>query len=392
MQYFTFILALFNPIYASILALIESTKKNTGLLPIISFSLVFATISFCIDPTESYDLYRHYQRIDGLVDVRFKDVFTLDNTNYLIFDTFGWLINEFGLPKQILTATSVFISYLCILLVFNDIKHNHLQDTNKIFRLISFVIMWLSIDFIFLSSGIRNLTANAIVFFYSYNLLLRKNLLRFIIGATIAFFIHPGSIAVTILTFISFKLSRYSVSGRYLSILGLVSIVLNNLVSIFISFIDSLLIKIPGYSSVYLDPEGIWGGGFIKSSSFNEFVANYLLYRLPSYVGMLYLIIIKPKKSSPLYFLTCLFVFALGLTFNFFTIYQRLSAFFLHLFALFIILEYIKKPSRFKFNYIIFYLVALILSSLAAIYANADYLITANEVLYKPLMFLLFKL
>lgn len=392
MQYFTFLLALFNPVYSFLLALYESSKKGTGMLPIISFALLFSAISFCIDPPYSYDLYRHYEKIDKLKGYSFDQIIYSESTNYLVFNTYSWLINKFNLPKQLLTATAVLISYICVLSVFNDVKKRYLQYSSQKLIFISFVIMWLSIDFVFLSSGIRNLTANALVFFCSYHFLIHNNLRRYLVGSTIAFFIHPASSIVALLVVLSSKFFRFYKLGKYLAVSGLILTVFNKVVNVIISYVDTLLLFIPGYSSVYLDTEGGSGGGFIKSSSFNEIVANYLLFRLPSYIGILYLVITKPRKSDPLYFLVCIFVFALGLSFNLFTIYQRLSAFFLHLFALFIILEYVRTPSKLNLNYLTFYLVALIISSFAAIFANYSYLSTANEVLYKPLLFLLFGL
>lgn len=392
MPYFTFFLSLIAPIYASGFALFENTKKNTGLLPIFSFALVFASIGFCVEPSPDYDLYRHYERIDSIQGMSYSDVLSNSLDGYILFNSYAWLLNTLSIPKQFFTATVVFVSYVLVLSVYSDVKKNRLIHSTSTLRLFSFLIFWLSIDFVFISSGLRNLFANSIIFYVGYHLITYKKKHKFLIGAIIAFYIHPASMMPAVMVYFSSSLNIISRYSKSFGITGVLLLFGNKIVSIIIEYIDSFLSNIPGYSSIYLDSDSVWGAAYIQSSSQAEVILNYMIYRLPSYIGMAYIAFHKPKQKDSLYLLLSISVLLLGLFYNFYTFYQRLSAFFLYLFALFIVIEYTRDSSRNNLNFLLAYLISLIIYSIASIYVNRYYLSSAVEVFYKPLLFLIYGL
>ncbi len=169
MSYFTFILSLLNPVYALIFSITGSIKRSSNYLVLSSFALAFALISFSIKPLVELDLYRHYIRIENLLGLSFNKVLDTTDTGYLLFDIYAWLIINLGFPKQIFTASIIFISYMLVLSVYKDIKSNYLQHVRLSTIAVSFLIFWLSIDFVLLSSGIRSIFSNIIVFYVSFH-------------------------------------------------------------------------------------------------------------------------------------------------------------------------------------------------------------------------------
>lgn len=393
MSYFTFILSLLNPVYALIFSITGSIKRSSNYLVLSSFALAFALISFSIKPLVELDLYRHYIRIENLLGLSFNKVLDTTDTGYLLFDIYAWLIINLGFPKQIFTASIIFISYMLVLSVYKDIKSNYLQHVRLSTIAVSFLIFWLSIDFVLLSSGIRSIFANIIVFYVSYYLIFNSRFLLFIFGVILAFFIHPGSLVPSLLISVAILSHRIIKKPKMFVIIGLVLIVGSSIVYNIIEFISSYLVGFSFYSPAYLSQDNTSSGaGSLQARNLNGIFGDFIIARLPGYIAFFYLLLLKNRSKDPLYLTLCLGVLYLGLFFQYFTIYERFNSFFVLLFSLFIIIEYSREPNNFNKLFIIFFSSSLVIYSIFNLFRYYSYLSSAVEVLYKPLFLIVFNI
>lgn len=379
------------PIYTLGFAIIYCTKKYNGYLLLVSVALAFAVFSFAIDPSEDLDLYRHYERIVEIGNLPFQSIISLDNINsgYLLFDIYAWFITNLGLPKEFFTATTVFIAYFLMLSIFKDIKNRYLSYCNRSTIAYSLIILLLSINFIYLSSGIRNILANIIVFYACYHLIFYKKRVLFLINVIIAFLIHPASLIPAMLVLITYTGSWFSKYSKPMVILALLFMLGNKLVGFIISYIDTLASSLPFYSATYLDSDSLWGGGFKEYASLQGWIASYIVDRLPTYISLVYLLIFKPRQKDTLYLLLCVFLLVLSIVFSYQTIFSRINYFYIFAFSVFIIIQYSEDKNSFNRNFMLAYLGSLIIIVMVTSYSFIDYLSTAKEVFYKPLLFIL---
>lgn len=390
MYYLIFLLALLYPLYALPFSINESIKRNSSYLPIISFSLAFGALAFVVEPPYGFDLAHHYNRIDSLRGLEFSDVLQKSNTGYLLFDSYAWFINTIGFPKEFFPASIVFTSYLLIFSVFRNLKLNYLINIKKSILLFVFIMFWQAIDFTFLSSGLRNMFAYTIVFYAIYRLISYNNTILFSILSTVAFFIHPAALIPVALVIPSKFLSQYSRFGKSLVILSILLMLTSKYIVKLVIVLATFFENTSFYSPTYVDSDNKWGAGAIYARNINGIVGEFVLARLAGYIAILYLLFKKPKVNNILYFLLCNISLLLGMFFLYFTLYQRLYSLFILLFGLFITLEYYQYRDKFHRYFFIAFTCALIVHSIYHLYRYSDYIFSAKEVLYKPLMFILF--
>ena len=390
MNFIVFFFSLILPVHAVGLAMLESMKKKTGILPVLSIALAFATISLTLIPPETYDLYRHYERIDSLSRLSFIQAISIAEPGYILFHAYAWLINSLGLPKQFFTASIVFTSYFLVLSVFLDLKVRFLNKEKKQTRLIVFCIFWLSIGFVGIASGIRNGFANIIILYVGYQFIYHNKLGLFLIGSISAFFIHPFAALPALLVFLSKKQSRFSKYGKILVFVAIIFLFLSKYTAYIINLFTPLVEGFSFYKGSYLEVDSKWGGGFAETRSINGLIASFVIERLSFYIAMIYLLINKPKNNNPLYLLLCCFALCLGLLFTFYSFFGRMNLIFIYFFSIYISAEYIINKNKINKVFICLFLGALVLHSTFNLYEYRNFLFSSYELLYKPLPLLLF--
>lgn len=390
MRYLIFIFSLIQPIYALVFAINESAKKKSGYLSLFCIALAFATFAFAITPPIEYDLYRHYERIDSLKELPLNKILEFEEKGYVLFDIYAWIINSLGLPKQAFTFSIVLIAYFLILSIFNDIKRKYLQNASSIYILLSLIIIWLSIPFIGLSSGIRNSFANVLVVYFSYNLIFYKKLIHFLIGALIAFLMHPFGIVAPVIVLLSYKFSRWSSKSKILIIISLLLSLSYKLVELSVEFFLSFLSDLDIFKAVYFEKDGEFGSGFIDSQSLFGVIATVILPRIPLYLAQFYLITLKTKSNDTMYLLLCFLCLFYGFFQSFYVVSARMSEFFILIFSIYLILWQSNSRTRFDRIFLWVYVLSLISYSIARIYDSRFFVFDNFNIFFKPLLFILF--
>ena len=388
MPYLIFISSLIMPIYALGFAMVQCIKKRTTYLPIISISLAFATIGFALSPTEELDLYRHYERIEAVGNLSFQNIIGDLSSGYFLFDIYAWVIKYLGLPKEFFTASVIFVSYFLVLNIFNDLKKKYLSNSNSLTVAYSLIILLLSVNFIYLSSGLRNTFANITIFYACYYLVIYNKKALFFFCTIFAFLVHPASVIPAAIVLTASTSSWLSKFAKPMVILALFLMLGNKAVDIIIGYIDSLASSLPFYSSTYLDPDSTWGGGFREDASLRGWIVAYIIDRLPTYISILYLIILKPKQKNTLYLILCISLLLLSILFSYQTAFSRLNYFYIYIFSVFLILEYSKDKNSLNKYFIFLYFISLLVIMIVTSYSFNEYLSSAIEVFYKPLAFI----
>lgn len=392
MKYFIFILSLVNPIYSLILSINEIIKRKPSYLTICSFALAFAGISWAISPPIEIDLYRHYLRIEYLRGMYFSEVLHRSTPGYLLFDSYAWLLNSIGLPKQFFPASIVFISYILVLSVFKRIKSKKLITVKPSIIALSFLIVWLSIDFVLLSSGIRSTFSSIVIFYFAYQAIYERKFISFILATIFAFFIHPGSLGPSVIVGLSLFFYRYIKTPRIFVYIGIALIFGSQIVNAIANYISIFLNDYSFYSAAYLSQDSSLGAAALQERNLNGIIGEFVIARLPGYVGILYLLLLKHKDKDPFYLILCLGSLYLGLFFQYYVLYERFSSFFVLSFSVFIILEYIRRPNKFNIRFMVLLLISLLAHSIFHLYRYSAYLSTAKDLLYKPLLFIVFNI
>lgn len=390
MPYLVLILSLVQPVLALPLAMYISIKKHSSTIGVFCIALAFATLAFTAIPPDTYDLARHYSRIQSLRGLPLKNVIESSGMGYYLFDTYAWLLNRLNLPKELFPASVIFVLYYLVFSVYNDVKVSFLQNSKPLYIVLVFLGFWLSISYAGSLSGLRNPLANVIIFYLTYRLFFYNNKLLFILGSLLAFFIHPFSIAPAILVYLAYRLSPWFKHARWLIVIGILLSLSTKLISIGIDYISTFLMRFSFYSAAYFDENSEVGGASIESRTLNGLIINVILPRLSIFIAQIYLLTFKSKKNDPLYLLLAMTSLYLGFFASYGVLYGRMAAFFLFIFILFISLEYTKsKNSR---AILIAYVGLLILISLIALFIQYPVFIGSSfpEAIYKPVLFIVF--
>lgn len=392
MPYLVFIASLISPIYTFGLTVLELLKKHTNILPVISFCLAFAMLAGSINPPFGWDLDTHYKQIDALRGLSLSYIIHNSYSGYLGFNVYAWLIIKLGLPKEFFTASIVFFAYLIVVSIFNNLKKSHLMDEKTNYIAIYFLCLWLSIDFIFLTSGIRNSFANILVFLATYLLITYKKHLLFCIFSLLAFAMHPAAIIPILCTLVSVNFSSISRYSRAIAIISVGFIIISNPVNLILGYAEGILSNLSFYKPIYFE-DGKWGSGFTQDRSLIGLIGIYLIARLPTYIALCYVLLKKPvSKNSPLLSLICVLLLYLSLFFSYYTLFDRINAFFLLIFSVYLIKENAILHNQLNRFTIQTYFLALIIYSIYHIYIYKPFIISAIPTIFKPLLFVAFGL
>lgn len=390
MPFFNFIASLILPVYGAIFAIPSAIKENSSRLYLASIALAFATIAFCIDPNEGVDLYRHYLRIESLKGLPFDIAVSNIFSGYFFFDIFAWVINFYDLPKQLFTALVVFTSYYMMLSIGDKLIDGLYNKTNSLIIACSFIIFLLNINYISLALGLRSTFSYVIVFYACFYLIENKKVFKFFAYSFIAFLIHPSSSIPFLIMLIAYLLPGLSKHGKLIVLIAVIFMLLSDLVTPIIQYLDSLASQLPFYKSgAYTDSDSQWGGGFADHASFKGWIATYIILRMPTYLGIFYILVTKVRRSDKLYTAVVLCILYIGLFFGYQTFSSRLTAFYIFIFSFFLVKEQLHASGRFNLYFVLVYLASLLLIWLLNLYSFSDIFSSANEVFYKPLVFIL---
>lgn len=391
MPYLVLIFSLIYPVYALAFAVYLSIKKNSGLLSIFCIALAFATIAFAVNPSFEYDLYRHYERIQSLRGIPLTSVIEGTRPGYLLFDIFAWTINKLNLPKELFTASIVFVSYYLVFSIYNDIKHKYLQETNQLYILLVFLIFWLSISFVGLTSGLRNPFSNIIMLYLCYNLFLKKRVVLYILGSIVSFLIHPFALVLSIFIGFSYILNRFSSKSKILIMFGFLLTLGSQVVTLGIEYITAIFGNLEFFRPSYFDEESEYGGSYATALNLTGYILLILIPKIPIYLAQAYLLFIKPKANNAFYFLLCLISLYMGFFSSYQFLYSRMANFFLLLFVLYIAIYRLNVKKLYNKYFMLIYLLFLFMYSIVSLYRyksfHASYLET---VAFRPLLLIFF--
>lgn len=392
MPYLVLIFSLIQPVLALPFAMYISIKKYSSTIGVFCIALAFAILAFTAIPPETYDLARHYARIESIRGLSLNRVIENSSMGYYLFEIYAWLIHRLNMPKELFPSSIIFVLYYLVFSVYNDVKVSFLQNTKPLYIVLVFLGFWLSINYAGSLSGLRNPLANVIIFYLTYKLFFYNKNVFFILGSILAFFIHPFSIAPAILAFVAYRISPWFKHAKWLIVIGILLSLSTKLVSIGIEYISNFLMRFSFYSGAYFDESSEVGGASIESKTLNGLIIYVIIPRLTIFIAQIYLLALKPRKNNPLYLLLSIITMYLGFFASYGTLYGRMGAFFLFIFTLFISLEHAKsKSSKFILTA---YVGMLMLMSLIAISIQYRGFIFSSfpEAIYKPALFIVFGL
>lgn len=392
MNYLVFLFSLIMPLYALPLTILELIKKSSKKLSVFSFALAFAALAYTATPPFGWDITRHWAHMQSLEGKSLINIINDANFGYLILDSYIWLLNTFGLPKEFLPASVVFIGYFIKLSLFQKVKNDYLFNSSLQTIFLGLLVFWLPISFFGIASGLRGELGLVIVLSAAYELFFRNKLISFFIFSVIGFYFHPFMIAPIILTLVSYFFPYLARYGKQIVISSVILIFSSQIVNIIINYIVSIVSKLPFFSQTYFDTEGRFGAATAEHLNTNGIIATLIVPRIPTVIGILYLLVLKANRKNPLYLLLCLMSLYLGLFFSFYTLYSRMSAVFMHIFGIFIIIQYASDRSKKNKYFLIAFILSLILYSLINIYGAKNYISTTTSLLYKPFLFIAFNL
>lgn len=390
MRYLVLILALIQPVFSLPIAIFESIKKSNNAINNFSISLALAAITYSLVPTRELDLFVHYNRIESLRGLSFDTIVSNSPSGYELFDIYAWFINYINFPKEAFAASVVFVSYYLIFSVFGRIKKSYLYDSKSIIVVFAIFIFLFCIDYISLASGLRNHFANIIVFYGSFILYQRKSFYSYLALITLAFFIHPASLLPSLVVFTAFIFPGLSNYSKPIIILSIFIMMANKGIGPVIEYLNSLASNLPFWNSNsgYVDQNSTWGGGFSNVASTKGWLAAFIIYRLPTYLSLFYLIKLKPIKNDMLYLSICLSILLLSIFFSFHTLFLRYNSFYIYLFSLFFVIQYSKKPNKYHFYFGLVYISSLLLINLTNIYSFRGFIASSSQAFYKPFLIL----
>lgn len=352
---------------------------------LVCFAFVFAAIAFLLNPgPDQYDLARHYSHIDNLQGISFSEVIEKARVGYLLFDGYAWIITSIGLPKNLITATVVFVSHILVFSIWYDlvkVKKNAFAKSKQI-EIVVFLVLWLSINFISIASGIRNGFGNVVVFYVSYHLYSYNRRAFFFAGATTAFFIHPFTMAASLLVLLAYifgsSAPKQNILSKIIFVIALLFLAFRPLVVVVIEALHDILVFLPFYKPTYLDFDSEWGAGHAETRNFNGLLEVYLFRKLPVYIASVYLLFvpIRKIKNSQLFFLLSILFLYFCLFFDFYTLVGRMTYVFTLFFSLFIVSQVLNLRDRPTIIFALLYLSGLLVYSVFNLYAYRNFFIT----------------
>ena len=179
--------------------------------------IALAGIGACVEPKDTYDLFRHYEDIDSVRNSSYSlwsflaDGYRITDLNYkytYAYDALIYIIAR-TLPNQALPFITILVTYgVFLYIILREFDEKHLTNRNIV---ISMAIFSVLLPYLFVYSNIRNALAGAAVGYGIYRLYKDKNFPVFVICAVLAVLIHP--IAVAVIPFILLSRIKPGVKG-----------------------------------------------------------------------------------------------------------------------------------------------------------------------------------
>lgn len=326
-----------------------------------------------IVPPADMDLYRHYELIRSLRGLSLHSVIIESGFGYLGFNVYAWILNGFGLPAWFFPASVVFLGYELVIAIYSLLRRTYLRDSSWSTRFLVFITLWLSVDLVSLSSGIRSSLAILIVAYFGLRFLMHGGVILFTVTSVAAILVHPIAVVAIAATVIGRRFRRFSRYTKLFLWAGALGGLMGHLV---VSGAMTLLSGVIPVSAIeaYFSPDGQWGPAFFSASSLNAILGGFVFFRLPGYLGFCYLVIKRPDRISALYVLLTSVALLLGSTFMLFTVYGRIQSYFILMFSIYIAIEYRKRRSALIRSFFVFYLLSLLLYAAAETYAYREFL------------------
>ncbi len=215
-SYFIFILALFFCYFLFIVndsiaynvncKSTTSTKKGKNVNSILIYSIILfiITIFFCsqIDPPSGWDLYRHYEEIDKIrlygLEYAFEE--GIYKQYYVISLLFYLVSLQSNNNLLVIISLSIeFLIYFSVLKYF--INKGTIKKSNTI--LLCNIYFFATINLVQAVSGIRNILAFMIALYGVFITMYKNKKILPIICYLLAVFIHPFSLMIVLIYFIS---------------------------------------------------------------------------------------------------------------------------------------------------------------------------------------------
>lgn len=391
MRYLLPLASLIQPVITLVLAFIQNSKKNTGYFLAFCIALGFSTIAMELQPTPDFDIYRQYRKFGtGYAELSLLQTIDVAEPGYKLFNVLIWSIERLELPKHTLVFLFVFTYYYLIFSVFTNLKKYFLWDNNQHFIFLSLLTIWLNINFVDVTSNLRNPLASSLMVYATYHLFFSKRYLLFIPLSLLAFLIHPFALSYSLIAIISYTFSNWSGKAKWLLYLAFCIALFNSYMS---SEILSYLSIFEGYNwfkPVYFEDEFIEDR--VNRLNSLGILTDKVIPSIPIILSYCYLISNKAKPNNPLYLLLCGVFILFSIFIENHILVGRINLFFSILFAIYLILELSNSNIRKKHKlFAITYFSSLCIYSLIYFFLYRDYIFSAFPKALLPFLLVFFE-
>lgn len=245
-------------ILGSILLTISAVWLTAGLFKRVGFEISewavffiimtggFMFLAFSLNPSESWDLYRHYEVLAVMENESFiNNLLYAEYFNLPVINILYYLVALTGVPN-LLPAVTVMICYSSL----GFIILNYIRQTGADSRFVASAVIFnlLLCPFIHMASGIRNVLAYSLCAAAFYNELYNKKAFSSWIIYFLALFIHPSVILILALR----VMLPFFKSCKWLSVILLgwslaLDLIVKILFNIPIKFLQDIAWKIEDY-------------------------------------------------------------------------------------------------------------------------------------------------
>ena len=178
------------------------------LLCLLLMILVFK--AYTTEPTYDWDLYRHFEllseaRYSPSLELFIDNISNFEYSGLYVYNIIMYFLSKSSDDNQIVPAFFVFIDYAILMYIFYDWQKTNPVNGRQF--LLSFMISFSFMPFIYADSGLRNGIAMSLTALAIYlHLYKNKSIVYYVIGVSISALIHP----VVLFTFPFVFLSSFS--------------------------------------------------------------------------------------------------------------------------------------------------------------------------------------
>lgn len=162
-----FFLLLINPYLTIPFSLYGIQRRNRQSM--VLFAICISLVTYQLVPFQSMDLAMHYRNYYFFNYMNFQEflIFLFFQSDYIFYSAL-YLASQINVSAQIVVSICTLVTLTSIFSVlFNVYEKENLQLTQKSY-LVFFLLIFISIEFLALYSGIRNLLASSIAFYAFY--------------------------------------------------------------------------------------------------------------------------------------------------------------------------------------------------------------------------------